>query len=83
MALHVTGVVNDVADSASLVDDECNPSIGLAVLIVDAKGLGRMMFWIIGADGIRDPTMVGEGLLRRVEIRAGCDNLRVQLFKLC
>ncbi len=82
MALHVLGVVYDMADDAFFVDYEGNSPVGSPLLIVDSKCFGRFVAWETGHHHIVESAVLGKGPLCCEHIGARGDDLRIYLFEL-
>ena len=73
--LGVRPVINDVADDPFSVYDEGHTAVGEALLVEDAKGLGRGKGRKVGHHGEGHAAVVSEGLLRCGGIGAGTQYL--------
>ena len=70
VALHVSGVIDDVTENALLVDDVGDAADHAALFIPRAERLGCIMVWIAADEPVTQPAMLREGSLARNQIDA-------------
>ncbi len=70
MALHVTGVINDVAEDAFLVDDVGDAAHHASFLIPRAERLGRLVIRVAADEPVTQAAVLRECRLARNQINA-------------
>ena len=71
VASHVPSIVDYMADDPLLVDNERDPLVHAAFIVIDAERSGHLVEGNAGGHGESDAAVVRKGLLGKVEVRAG------------
>lgn len=70
VALHISGVIDDVTEDALLVDDVGDAADHAALFVPRAQRLGCIMVRIAADESITQPAMLRKGSLARNQIDA-------------